>query len=316
MTRSAGSRLALWVLLALALAAAAGCGVGQGQSQGGGVDLRVTRDFGAERLGSVRRDRVAEGETVMRLLQSSRRVKTSYGGNFVESIDGLAGEGPEGRRDWFYFVNGLVAEVGAAERVLAPGDVVQWDFRDWAAAIHIPAIVGAFPEPFLSGTGGKRFPVRIECEDDASPACAEARRRLTEAGAPPSTTALGTDAGENSLRVVVARWSAARGLRPPFRLEGPPDRSGVFARFDRGGSVLSLLDARGRAVRTAPPGTGLVAATAGEGNRIAWLITGLDEAGVLRAARSLDERVLRDRFAVAATPAGPVALPVAREAAR
>src|SRR6185437_12018962 len=39
--------------------------------------------------------------------------------------------------------------------------------RVWAGrprpAVRVPAVVGAFPEPFHFGSGGKRFPVRIEC---------------------------------------------------------------------------------------------------------------------------------------------------------
>ena len=31
--------------------------------------------------------------------------------------------------------------------------------------MRVPAIVGAYPAPFTTETGGKRRPVRIECED-------------------------------------------------------------------------------------------------------------------------------------------------------
>ena len=58
----------------------------------------------------------------MRLLQRKYDVKTRYGGGFVQEIDGVAGGREDGRRvDWFYYVNGIEATVGAAERrVLAP----------------------------------------------------------------------------------------------------------------------------------------------------------------------------------------------------
>ncbi len=41
-------------------------------------------------------------------------------------------------------------------------------------------------------------------------------------------------------------------------------------------------------------------------------MTGADDAGVERAAELIDPATLRDAFAVAATPSGPVRLPVAR----
>ncbi len=303
--RGVAAALALAVLPALT-----GCGVGPGAEKAGGVELRVTRDFGQERLHAASRDRLRDGETVMRLLQSERRVKTAYGGGFVRSIDGLAGEGAAARRDWFYFVNGLEASVGAAERRLSPGDVVQWDHRQWDATMSVPAIVGAFPEPMRSGTEGKRLPVRVECADDRGRACREASRRLTDAGVTASVGPFGEPAGENVLRVVVAPWSLARRVRAAAALEEGPQGSGVFARFGDGGRRLELLDQGGRVARPAPPGTGLVAATALEGQQRVWLVTGADEAGVERAAGALDRDTLRDRFAVAVLPEGPQALPI------
>src|ERR687883_318371 len=97
------------------------------------------------------------------------------------------------------------------------------------------------------------------------------------------------------------------GSAPPGR---GPRAGGVFARFAAGGRRLDLLGPDGRSARAAPPGTGLVAATAiGTRNRV-WLVTGLDEAGGQRAAAALDRAKLRDRYAVAALPRGVVALPL------
>ena len=300
-------------LLALACVAAlvpAGCGFGPGEDRPGGAELRVTRDFGQQRLHVASRERVRAGDTVLRFLQSERRVETAYGGGFVQSIDGVAGAGSAGQHDWFYFVNGLEASVGAAERKLSEGDVVQWDFRRWGAAMSIPAIIGAYPEPLRSGSEGKRLPVRVECAEDRGEACREVERRLRDAGVTASVGPFGGVGGQNLLRVVVAPWSLARRVRAAVALEKGPEASGVFARFGRDGRRLELLDATGRVARTAPPGSGLVAATALEGEQPVWLVTGGDEAGVERAARSLARATLSDRFAVAALPEGPEALPL------
>src|SRR3954447_469674 len=124
-------------LLALTLALA-GCGLGPGKKLPGGAKLEVTRDFGQAQLYAASVPTIRKDETVMRLLESKRHVKTSYGGKFVDSIGGLASTGSGARSDWFYFVNGIEASVGAADRTLAPGDVVQWDYRRWDATMHIP----------------------------------------------------------------------------------------------------------------------------------------------------------------------------------
>ena len=301
-------RLALPLLLSVLLVP--GCGLGEGEEREGGVELRITRDFGRERLASARREGVREGDTVMRFLRSERRVETRFGGGFVQSIDGLAGTGGDGRADWFYFVNGIEASVGAAEFELSPGDVVQWDYRRWEAAMRVPAVVGAYPEPFLHGSKGKRFPVRVECEDTAGRACSEVKRRLREREVAATGATLGTSGTRNVIRVVVARWAAARSVRGARRLEGRPAQSGVFARFRGDGRTLELLDERGRVERRVGQRAGLVAATAPDEEEIVWLVTGTDTAGVEAAARLLDERQLRDAFAVAATPQGTEPVPL------
>lgn len=301
------------VLLGLSAVAAAlsGCGLGPGEAKPGApAEIRVTRDFGQKELVAERLPDVRDGQTVLRALDAAADVETRYGGRFVQSINGIAGEGAGGRRDWFYYVNGFESGVGAAERTIVSGEVVQWDYRRWDGAMHVRAIVGAFPEPFRSGVAGKRLPVRVECEDDAAQACNSVKGRLRELGVPATGGALGNAAGPGLLRVVVARWAVARTVKALAPLERSPDRSGVFARLSR--RELLLLGPGGRTVRAAPPGSGLVAAVRPPGQRPVWVVTGLDSAGVERAAAALDERTLRNAYAVAVTPQGPLRLPLAR----
>ena len=161
-------------LLLLLLAGASGCGLGAGESEGGGATLTVTRDFGAREVGDAGQDPIRGGETVMRFLQRDFDVETRYGGGFVQAINGIAGGRDNGRAvDWFYFVNGVLAEDGAAAHELSAGDRVWWDHRDWEATMDVEAVVGSWPEPFLSGEGGKRIPVRLDCADESQAACDE-----------------------------------------------------------------------------------------------------------------------------------------------
>ncbi len=304
-------RRAAWAALASVLLLA-GCGLGPGKKLSGGAQLEVTRDFGQVGLYSTSVAQIRQGETVMRMLESKRQVKTRYGGAFVNSIDGLTGSTTVGHSDWFYYVNGVEASVGAAAFTLSKGDVVQWDYRRWDATMHIPAIVGAYPEPFLSGTGGKRLPVRVECSKPNGSACKTVEQRLSDAGALNSEGVLGSSAGSKVLRVIVAPWPAIRDFTGAVAtLKGPPSASGVFARFSQQGDTLTLEDELGKAVRPAPPGSGLLAATALEGNAPVWLITGLTDAGVDAAAQALDAKTLHNAFALVVTPSGPERLPLA-----
>ncbi|HZB75980.1 MAG TPA: DUF4430 domain-containing protein [Solirubrobacteraceae bacterium] len=296
------ARVLLAALLVAGLAPAAGCGLGEGDERaGGGATLRVTRDFGRTEVGEVRLGSVREGQTVMRMLRSEFDVTTRFGGRFVQSIDGLEGEGAGGQVDWFYWVNGLEADKGAAEWEVLPGDHILWDHRDWSAAMRVPAIVGAYPEPFASGFGGKRRPVRVECEDADAPVCEAARAKLKREGVPTSGASIGAPGTEEVTRLVVARWPRARGVRGASGLEEGPEASGVFARFD--GDTLELLDERGRTARTVRrgDGVGLVLALQPRAEELVWIVTALDHGGLDAGVRALSERSLRDAFAVAAT---------------
>ena len=306
------------VTAAMAISPAA-CGIGAGDGPQN-VRLTVTSDFGSRPVGQPRTLQAPGGETVMRLLQRSFKVTTRYGGGFVQSIDGLPGGTEAGRPvDWFFYVNGIEASKGAAATKLGPGDRVWWDRHDWGAAMRVPAVVGSFPEPFRSGIGGRRIPVRVECERTGAPACDEARRRLSAAGVPAASAVLGAQSQGRIARVLVGRWPAVR-RNPEVRLvEEGPARSGVFARVDRLGKRLAILDPAGRPVRTLGPGAGMVAATRPpEENQeaaVTWVLTGTDDRGVLAAARALEEGALGDHFALAIDPGG-VAVPLPAVGAR
>jgi Domain of unknown function (DUF4430) len=307
------------LLAALALAgcspAAVGCGFGEGEEREGGASVRVTRDFGRMQLGASRVARVRDDQTVMRLLRSEFDVDARYGGRFVQGIDGLEGEGAGGQEDWFYFVNGVEAGVGAAEYELSPGDRVQWDYRDWSAAMRVPAIVGAFPEPFLHGLEGERRPVRVECEEAEARVCDEAKERLHRVGVSTAGASIGAPGTETVTRLVVARWPRARIVRGASGLEEGPEATGVFARFEPGRRELELLDESGRPARRVEPGdgVGLVLAMRPRDEELVWLVTALDERGLEAGVRALAEDRLRDAFAVAVTGRTVEKLPLAEQ---
>jgi hypothetical protein len=289
--------------LLAALLLLGGCGIGPGEEREGGAAIRITRDFGHKEVGATRTKTLREDQTVMRLMQSKFDVETRFGGRFVEAIDGLKGGGPGGMRDWFFFVNGVESEVGAAEYELSPGDRVQWDYRSWAAAMRVPAIVGAFPEPFLNGLNGERRPVRVECDDAESDPCHAAKDALDRVHVPVSGSSLGAPGTEQVTRLVVARWPRARIVRGGSTLEEGPERSGVFARFAKDGRSLDLLDENGDVARTVHPGDGtaLVAALRPRADELVWLVTALDAQGLAAGVGALREDKLRDAFAVAVT---------------
>ena len=303
-------RAALLALLACSVVAA-GCGLGAGESQEGGATLTVTRDFGSRNVGSGSANPIPGGETVMRMLQRDFDVETRYGGGFVQQINGIAGGRQNGRPvDWFYYVNGILADDGAAAHKLSPGDQVWWDHHDWGASADVRAVVGAFPEPFLSGVGGKRLPVRLDCAEAAADACDEVSARLEDAGVKAGRSAAGGFGGEGVLRIKVGVWKDVRKDPAVRELEKGPKASGVYARPSAAGDAIALLDQEGKTARTLRAASGLVAATELGGEAPTWIVTGTDAVGLAAAAAQLDEAALKDHFAIAVDSGRPVALPL------
>ena len=199
-------RRLLGLLCVLVALPAAGCGFGSGESTGD-VSLNVTRDFGGERLHEGIEEHATEGDTVMRLLERNYEIDTRYGGGFVQDIEGVGGGREDGRRvDWFYYVNGIEASIGAAERRVAAGERVWWDHHAWEAAQRVPAVVGFVPGAVQERPGGEAVP---------GPAGLRRRRRALLRRGHEAARGLGREGGlALGARAVRRRGGPARRRRP------------------------------------------------------------------------------------------------------
>jgi hypothetical protein len=303
-------RLLAAAAVALVAAASAGCGLGAGPAPAE-TQLLVTQDFGSRGVVQTDHPKAGGSDTVMRLLErNAPKVTTRFGGGFVQSIDGVSGGRRGGRPvDWFFYVNGIQAEKGATSVRVHQGDRVWWDHHDWSVTDRVPAVVGSFPEPFLHGIDGRRLPTRVECVDPSADACNTVLAKLNDMGLPAAKGGIGNSFTQDTLRVLVGPWRALRADHTAVLLEKGPASSGVFARPATDGKSIALLGPTGKTTRTLGAGTGLVAATAVQGNDPVWLVTGTDDAAVGAAASAFDEGALAGRFAVAMSNGKPVALP-------
>jgi hypothetical protein len=304
-------------LLGTALAAA-GCGLGPGADVGS-VQLTVTREFGREPV-LQRSLQAKESDTVMRATEANADVSTRYGGGFVHSIDGVA-EGEHGGDpyDWFFFVDGVESPIGAADVALKGDERVWWDYRDWKATNHVPAVVGSWPAPFTDGVAGKRYPVVLECEGGGD-ACDATREALEREDAK-----LSSGSPRGAIRVLVGPWNRLRQDPAAQLLEDGPAESGIYAGFE---PLVRLSGHAGKGGTTAAPAyslvalredgqpgqllgaeAGLVAATSRYGGPPVWLVTGGTAAAVREAAGALDEGHLRDHYAVAIEDGKAMPLP-------
>jgi hypothetical protein len=172
-------------LVALALVLVLGACGGDGSPPGPdpaaqadeSAQLWVTRDGGSEVILTTT---VPAGLTVMQALDREADIETRYGGRYVQAIEGIEGNLAR-QQDWFYFLNGIEPDVGAAEVRLRPGDVAWWDFRSWAQQMEAPVVVGAFPEPFLHGFDGRTRPASVQAPSELAEAAAALEALLAEA---------------------------------------------------------------------------------------------------------------------------------------
>jgi hypothetical protein len=300
---------------ALCAAVVAGCGLGPGKGQGD-VTLTVTRDYGQHVLRE-RTEAIHETDTVLRVLDRSTHITTRYGGGFVQSIDGLEGTRSGGRSsDWFFYVNGIESPVGAAQYDLSGGDRIWWDYRDWTAAMRVPAVVGSWPEPFLHGFKGQRWQTYVDCAAD-KPTCDAVENQITSLVTQPllSLNVYGAKtlkrSGNAGIHVLVGQWSALRSDSAAHLLAESPSTSGVFARFvGTRRPLLELLNQEGQPAGSIGKGGGLIAALRPGEGAPTWVVTGTDDKGVVAAAK-LVGTALRNHYAVATQPgAGVIGVPV------
>jgi hypothetical protein len=200
---------------------------------------RITADWG--------RTKVAEGRgpagTVFTATEGVVPVETTYGGRYVSS---LAGEAGNGEREWLFWMNGIESDLGAADIEAGPDDRVWWDLHVWGGRTHVPAIVGQWPAPM---TRALDAPVE---DATADPAAAEA---LAAAG-----VEVASPAAASGPRTVVGE-SAALAERDPTwaKALADPAKAGLTAWFEDGEIVVWDAEA-GEAVPV-PKATAVMVAT-------------------------------------------------------
>ncbi|RLG22070.1 hypothetical protein DRN72_03110, partial [Methanosarcinales archaeon] len=127
---------------------------------------------------------IENGKTsAMEALRRVASIQTAYGGGFVEAINGHASLFKMGKKvDWFYTINGFIADVGATQYILHPGDFEIWDYHKWESYGKV-AIIGAYPEPFVHGYNGVVRNTIIVYQDGLREEAEKLKDSLEDAGA-------------------------------------------------------------------------------------------------------------------------------------
>lgn len=259
------------------------------------VRVIATRNFGQE----IMFDEILEASpdfSAMAALKKVAEVETAYGGGFVDAINGVrsgfTGIGKT-KRDWFIYVNGIQSSVGALDYRLQPGDVEHWDFHDWSFRHFIPAIAGAFPEPFRHGYSGQKKPTLIVYSDNLREAAQELKNGLVPLGVNDvSLRSIGElPVSDRESSNLILLGTADNELISELNQNWK--KLGLFARFENGNLVI--LNAQGETDAAYGTATGLIQATQNPWNpngigaceNVAWMVAGTDESGVRGAIGAL-----------------------------
>jgi hypothetical protein len=199
-------------LVALAALAVVLAGCSSASSSSGSATVWVTRERGAVVLHAAK---VPAGTSVMQALDRVAKVETRFGGRYVRSVDGVR---EHGRLAWFFYVNGYLADRSAAEYRLRAGDLAWWDYRSWRDPAQDPVVLGAFPQPFLNGYGGKRRPAVVVSSDPRARAVARRlHARLLPAGSKAALEANALVLGADGTGITLRGSAPGSPVRVSFR---------------------------------------------------------------------------------------------------
>ena len=282
---------ALMVVAALPLA---GCAVETADEAGANVTARVivTLDFGGEPVLDETVE-LAPGTSAMAALKQVAGVDTAYGGGFVTDIDGIRSQSPQAAEgDWFYYINGLSLNEGAASYTLRHGDVQHWDLHPWGFRAFIPAIVGNLPCPFTQGPGGQSRPTVVAYDEGFSQEADSIAAAMGQMGVSNVSSLQISQLADDEKRQANLIIIGTADCELVSEMNAAWDRLGFFAHIN--GGTLSVYDGEGKPAGEYGAACGLIQATqspwnpggSGACENVAWMVSGTDEAGVRLAAEA------------------------------
>ncbi len=289
---------------------------GEGSSQD--IEILITKDFGREKL-VVEKVAYQENMTVMDVLTAVTEVETAYGGSYVKSIKGIEMDngGISGlRKDWFYYLNGIFADMGALDYTLQGGDVIWWDYHSWVMSQGIKAVIGCYPCPFVRGYEGKEEQVLLVCTENYQEQATLLKDALAAYNISVEIKEPEEEVLKNRKGPVIALGVWEQMQKSPYlkELNDNYKKTGTCAHFSA--ESLELQDERGEIVRDIEESAGLIAAVGDwSGGAPLWVVVGTDSKGLERALDVLinEPEKIKGLFSAAILQEQVVALPLASE---
>jgi len=257
------------------------------------ITISATTNFGKSILFS-KELMIEGGESAMDVLNEVADITCIYGGGFVESINGVKSQfaGGEGeKKDWFYYINGMLASVGATQYKLHSGDIEHWDFHDWRLDRMVTAIIGDYPEPFLHGYNGRVAETSIVYADEFYEAATGLQQSLEKQGVSISMKRFEelSEYEKRSHNLILIDTYENELIA---ELNANADQLGWFIEFD--GKYIITLDETGEKDTSFDHG-GVILATQNPWNpkgnwhceNVVWVVTGVTHEDVVTASEIL-----------------------------
>ncbi len=286
----------------------------------GNLQMLVTHNFGAASEFN-RSVSYYGGESVMDVMRQHLEIETAYGGSFVNSINGVKSGYTDKsiftrkKRDWFYYVNGVVSSVGADAYAAKNSASVWWDYHDWSGSgSNTPAVVASYPHPFTSGYEGARPGTVIYYSDGHADDADRLASALRGQGAQGVSTASYRNQTliENTTNVILlGLWSELEDHSSVQDVMSSPTRTGIYAKVKDG--AVQMLDYTGD--ESGKAGQAMVVAT-GTGNgdtTPTWLLIGVNDAALDEAVNTMTSggSKLRGKVGIVLSGSTAVGIPVA-----
>lgn len=240
------------------------------------VKLTVSTDYGRKILFN-KQVPLKDGETILSLLEQNLEIEKAYGGGFVNSIAGISsGYGKNNERmDWFFWVNGVMGNVGGSQYQVLPGDKVWWDYHLWSDSAFIPNVIGSFPEPLLQGYKGTSTQTVVLTSDRFLDLARKIDSKLRAKGIN-STLQTELDNIEDKAVLAIGTWDELGKIDLISGYNRNPKRTGLFVNF--GDDGFSVLNDKGEKVKQFNQAGAIVCLGNSLGDRTPlWLITATDD---------------------------------------
>lgn len=236
---------------------------------------------------------LAEDTTAIEALQSVAGVVTSYGGCYVEDIEDVGTTSGSRDEDWFYFINGILADVGSCDYLMRDGDMQHWDYHSWRFRRDVTATLGVFPHAYVNGYAGDVRPTTVVCDSVFAEEAEDLADELKAAGAQEVSLLVGESPSESTMQDNNLLLVVSPGNTLSEELYGVRDRLGLFTAIAN--STVSVYNTRGEVSGTYTSRTGVIEAMQNPWNphgtgaceNVVILVTGTDGEGVRMAANVL-----------------------------